>query len=398
MAARAGAWLGGAHEIAPELAAWRESLHREPELSNQERRTREKLAAALRRLRVPFRSFADGFNGIVGTIDSGRPGPTILLRADMDALPVSERSGLSYASRVPGRMHACGHDVHMAALLGAARQLRDAPERWRGRVRLLFQPAEEEGRTGGAAPFIARGCLRDPRVDFVVGQHVEPSLPAGTVGWKAGVLFASADRFAVTVRGTGGHAATPHRGPDAVLVAAEIGQGLQSLVSRVRDPLAPAVVSVGMIHGGSRHNVLPEVVEIEGTVRTLDRPTRRLLQSALIRRVRHIADSLGASVSIGYVRGYPVTNNESSTTRRVAAGLIREFGSPHVRELARPLMGAEDFSRYLEKAPGTFLLLGAGTRQMRAPLHSSTFVPPEQSTITGAAALACAATTLGEGG
>lgn len=388
MGDRAGYWLHRAEAVGPRLQQWREQLHREPELSNEERRTRRAVEAALGELGIPFRSFADGFQGVVGVLRGARPGPVVLLRADMDGLPVPERTRLPFASTRPGQMHACGHDVHMAAVLGAGLLLRDHPERWRGTVKLLFQPAEEEGTVGGAGPFIARGCLLRPRVDFVAGLHVEPTLPTGSVGWKPGPLFASADRFVIRVHGTGGHAAMPHRGPDAILVAAEIVQGLQALVSRLRDPLSPAVISVGMVHGGTRHNVLPETVELEGTVRTLDAPTRDLLEGALRRRVAAIARSLGARTTVRYVRGYPVTTNDRTVSERVARALERELGAARVHELARPIMGAEDFSRYLERVPGTFLLLGAGGERPAAPLHSSTFAPPPRTVVTGAAILA----------
>lgn len=371
------------------MRAWRAALHREPEVAGEERKTQEKLVHWLRELGLDPQVHP-GFTGVSAVIGGGRSGPVVALRSDMDGLPVTEATGLPFRSRVPGRMHACGHDVHMAALLGAASLLRHEESALRGPVKLLFQPAEEEGETGGAGPFIARGCLEDPRVDFVVGQHVEPALPVGTVGWRKGPLMAAADHFIIEVRGAGGHAAYPHRGADAVVVAAEIVVALQTLVSRRRDPLDPAVVSVGMIHGGSVHNVLPERVVLEGTVRTFRPETRDQMERWLRLRVRSVARGVDARVRIQYRRGYPVLVNHPAATEVVVRALTEELGPGAVVEIERPVMGAEDFSRYLERVPGTFLFLGAGAGGRPAALHSPTFQPPDGILVTGAAALLAA--------
>jgi amidohydrolase len=369
------------------------AFHQEPELSLHEERTREKVVAALAELGIPHRTF-DDCNGVVGTIGADRSGPTVALRADMDGLPVTEETGLPFRSKFPGRMHACGHDVHMACLLGAAAMLMRAPHPSGGPIRLLFQPAEEEGDRGGALPLIEHGCLEKPKVTFVVGQHVDPSLPLGQVGWRVGPFMAAADHFHITVRGRGGHAASPHQGPDAIVIASEIVTGLQALVSRVRDPVDPVVVSVGSIHGGTRNNILPDEVVLEGTVRTLRPETRELMERTLHRRVRSIASSLGGKVRIQYRHGYPALANSPEATRIVAAGLEVELGSQNVVEVDHPLMGAEDFSRYLERVPGTFLRLGVGIPGRPASLHSATFAPDERALVIGAATLAAAAESL----
>ncbi len=375
------------------MRAWRMAFHQEPELSLHEERTREKVVAALRELGIPYRTL-QGSNGVVGLIGADRPGPVVALRADMDALPVTEQTGLAFESKYPGRMHACGHDVHMASLLGAASILSRSPHPLPGPVRLLFQPAEEEGGQGGAGPMIARGCLEDPRVDFVVGQHVEPAVPLGSVGWKTGPFMAAADKFRLVVHGHGGHASTPHQGPDAVVVASEIVVALQTLVSRIRDPLDPVVVSVGSIHGGTRDNILPTEVVLEGTVRTLNPTTRAAMEAALRRRVRSVAASVGATVRLQYVHGYPPLINEPEATRTVARALVQELGRDHVVEVEHPVMGAEDFSRFLERVPGTFLRLGVGVPGRPASLHSATFAPDERALVVGAATLAAAAEGL----
>ena len=379
------------------MRAWRASFHQEPELSGEEHRTRDKIVRALGEIGVAATSLPGKLPAVVGLIQAGAPGPVVALRADMDALPIEEATELSFRSRRPGVMHACGHDVHLASLLGAALLLTREPSALGGPVKLLFQPAEEDGTAGGAGPMIELGCLDRPKVDFVVGQHVDPGLPLGRIGWGIGPFMAAADSFFVTVRGRGGHASSPQQGPDAVLVASEIVTGLQALASRVRDPCDPVVVSVGSIHGGTRHNILPDTVRLEGTVRTVRAETRDVLEAALKRRVRSIAASLGATVTIRYLRGYPALINPPEATTAVVRALEVEFGRAALVEVDRPLMGAEDFARFLEKVPGTFLRLGVGGAGPPASLHSSTFAPDERAMVVGAATLAAAAVGLQHG-
>jgi amidohydrolase len=369
------------------------SFHLDPELSMEEVRTQEKVVAALRELGIPFRTYED-FHGVVGLIGGERSGPVVALRADMDALPVTERTGLPFESRTPGKMHACGHDVHMSALLGAAAMLVRGSRSLPGPVKLIFQPAEEEGHRGGALPLIERGCLENPNVDYIVGQHVEPGLTLGKMGWRVGPFMAAADFFRITVIGKGGHASTPQQGPDAIVIASEIVTGLQTLVSRVREPFDPVVVSVGSFHGGTRNNILPSEVVLEGTVRTLRSSTQELMERSLKRRVRSIAAGHGARVRVEYRRGYPPLVNPPGPTKVVAEGLSIELGSKNVVEVDHPLMGAEDFSRYLERVPGTFLRLGVGVPDRPASLHSATFAPDERVLVYGATALVTAAESL----
>ncbi len=386
-------WTTEARRALPAMRAWRDALHQEPELSTEEHRTHDRIVGALTELGIPVRTF-EGSTAVIGLIPGASAGPVVALRADMDALPVTEETGLPFRSRFPGRMHACGHDVHMACLLGAAAMISRRGRTPAGAVKLIFQPAEEEGLVGGAQPLIERGCLEDPKVDYIVGQHVEPKVPLGRVGWRVGPAYAAADFFRVTVRGVGGHAASPHQGPDAVVVASEIVTGLQALVSRVRDPLDPVVVSVGSIHGGTRNNILPREVVLEGTVRTLRPATRDLMERAFRRRVRSLAASLGAGVRIEYRRGYPAVVNDGATTHAVARALEIELGRDAPFEVPTPLMGAEDFSRYLERVPGTFLQLGVGIEGQPATLHSPTFAPDERALTIGAAVLAASADAL----
>ncbi len=390
------AWTPAVRRVLPAMRAWRMALHQEPELSTHEDRTRDKIVAALDELGIPHREFSD-FPGVIGTIGADRSGPVVAIRADMDGLPVTEETDLPFRSKFPGRMHACGHDVHMACVLGVAAALMRSPRPDLGPIRLLFQPAEEEGTRGGALPLIEHGGLEGPKVDYVVGQHVDPSLPLGKVGWRVGPLMAAADKFRLVVRGRGGHAASPHQGPDAVVVASEIVTGLQTVVSRVVNPVDPVVVSVGSIHGGTRNNILPDEVELEGTVRTLHAETRDQVERAFRRKVRAIAAGWGARVRIEYERGYPPTINDAGATRAVVDGLAIELGRENVVEVAHPLMGAEDFSRYLERVPGTFLRLGVGVPGRPASLHSATFAPDERALVVGAATLGAAAEALQRG-
>jgi len=386
-------WVSVARRNLPAMRAWREAFHREPELSLQEEKTQEKVVGALEELGIPFRTF-DDFHGVVGLVGAERAGPVVALRADMDALPVTELTGLPFQSRFPGKMHACGHDVHLSALLGAAAMLVRGGRSMAGPVKLIFQPAEEEGDRGGALPLIERGCLESPKVDFVVGQHVDPALPLGTVGWRIGPTMAASDYFRVTVQGRGGHASTPQQGPDAIVIASEIVTGLQTLVSRVREPFDPVVVSVGSIHGGTRHNILPNEVVLEGTVRTLRATTRDVMERALRRKARAIATGHGAKVRVVYRRGYPSLINPPGPTRVVVEGLKVELGHKNVVEVEHPLMGAEDFARFLERVPGTFLRLGVGVPERPASLHSATFAPDDRALVVGAATLVTAAESL----
>lgn len=391
-------WGREARRQLPALRAWRAEFHREPELSNHEVRTREKIVRALAGLGIPAQTFGSEFNGVVGLIESDRSGPVVALRADMDALPITEETRVPFASRFEGTMHACGHDVHMACLLGAGAILVRHRSDLRGSVKLVFQPAEEEGDRGGALPLLERGAFEHPHVDYVLGQHVAAEVPLGMIGWKKGALMAAPDTFEIRVRGTPGHASTPHQGPDAVLAAAEIVTGLQAMVSRARNPVDPVVVTVGTIHGGTRHNILPREVVLTGTVRTVDPRTRERAEAWIRRRVRLLAGSLGASARIRYQHGYPVLVNDPVATQVVVEALGKEFGPEHLVELKNPGMGAEDFARYLERVPGTFLRLGVATPTMTASSHSATFLPAEASLVMGTATLVAGALGLQNGG
>lgn len=375
----------------------RRDLHRHPELADEERWTHDRLRSALDGLGVRATTFARS-TALLATLPGAAGRPVVALRADMDGLPIEETTGAAFRSQNPGRMHACGHDVHMASLLGAARLLLERPVEGAGPVRLLFQPAEEDGIRGGAAGLIERGALARPRVGFVLGQHVEPSLPVGSVGMRAGPMMAAADNFELTVTGRGGHGAYPHLGADAVFTAAEVIVGLQGLVARTKNPVEPGVISVGSVHGGDRPNVLPGEVRLRGTVRTFSPELRSQFARDVPRRARSIARSLGASARVKYERGYPALVNDPVVTECVGARFRAGWGSAAVRTLPEPVMGAEDFARYLEQVPGTFWFLGVGSpgRKM-AGKHSADFLPDERALITGAEALVLGVEALAGG-
>jgi amidohydrolase len=380
-------WKEPVRKISPWMQDLRRAFHRHPELSHQEHRTAERVRGALAEIGVKPLGYP-GSTAVTAVLGEDRPGPTVALRADMDALPITEETGVEFASESSGRMHACGHDLHMAMLLGATRLLRAEEGRLAGPVRIIFQPAEEEGLRGGAAELIERGVLERPRVDVVLGQHVEQSLPVGTVGMRPGPMMAAADTFEIAVLGQAGHGGYPHAGPDAIVLAAEIVTGLQALVSRTKSPVQPAVISVGSIHGGERPNILPGRVDIAGTVRTFDPALRAQFARSIPQRARGIAKSLGGSVRVKYAHGYPAVVNDAAVTARVGEAFARAWGAPRVRTLAEPVMGAEDFARYLEARAGSFWFLGVGDPKRRmAPKHSAGFLPDERALAHGAEAL-----------
>lgn len=351
--------------VEPDLIALRHDLHRHPELSGREKRTAGRIAEQLRALGLQPRTGVGG-HGVVADLDGAAPGPTLALRADMDALPIAERSELPYRSEEPGVMHACGHDGHTTVLLGAAHMLSGRRDRLAGRVRFLFQPAEET--VGGAVDMCAQGAMDG--VDAIVALHGWPGLPIGQVGLRIGPMMASADTFDILVRGHGTHAAYPHLGVDPVIAGAEIVLALQRIVSREVDPLESAVLTVARFEAGTAYNVIPETAGLGGTVRTLSPHVR----DAMPERIRRIAESVcaasGATCEVVYRHGTaPVVNDAGivALVRRVAGTAL---GPGNVIDLAGPSMGAEDFAAYLAHAPGAIFRLGVGDT---SALHTPTY-------------------------
>jgi amidohydrolase len=383
---------GAAEAILPDVVAIRRRIHRRPEIGLQLPETQAIVAESLRELGLAPR-FGQATSSVTARIEGARPGPTILLRADMDALPLREDTGLEFASEIDGAMHACGHDTHVAMLLGAARLLVERRKQLAGDVLLMFQPGEEGYH--GARVMLDEGLLDGGEVARAVALHIGNRYAAGTVALRPGPLLASADRIVATVRGRGGHASAPHLALDPITVAAELILALQTAVTRRVDVFDPAVVTITRVSGGTTNNIIPESVELEGTIRTVS-PETRAAAGELVRRVADgIAAAHGATIELEIVPGYPVTSNDPDVVawmRGLAVGLA---GEDAIDDLAAPIMGAEDFSYVLERVPGMMAFLGARPASedpATAPQnHSNRVVFDEPPMALGVALYAAAA-------
>lgn len=377
--------------LGTELTEIRRDLHAHPELSFQERRTAGVVADRLRELGYEVRTGV-GRTGCLGELDNG-DGPTVALRADMDALPIQEANHVPYRSRNDGVMHACGHDAHVACLLGAARMLREARDQGglpAGRIRLLFQPSEEsvdEGNRGGAQAMIDDGAMEG--VDTIIGLHVDANAPAGHVLFREGPLMAGNDTLRGRIRGTTAHAALPHEGLDALVLAAHVIQAVQSILSRRIDPLESAVITFGRVEGGTKENILTGEVRLDGTLRYFDEGIRGTLHQEL-RRAFAIADALGGEGVIEIRDGNPPVHNDPRLTE-LARGAALELLGAHRLGTAEPIMGAEDFAYLARQAPGCFFWLGARIESDPRKHHSPRFDIDESCLPTGAAVLAAVA-------
>jgi hippurate hydrolase len=367
------------------IVALRRDIHREPELGFDTKKTAEKVLAALGGLPLDIET-GIARNGIVATL-RGREGPTVALRADMDALPIEEETGLPFSSWIGGRMHACGHDGHTSMLVGAAHALsREAlRDRLNGSVKFVFQPAEEGG--GGGRVMVDEGVADD--VSSIFALHLWPGLPFGKVATKAGPIMAAADAFEMEIIGSGGHGAMPHLAADAVVIAAQVVTALQTVVSREVDPVEPAVLTVGEIGAGTAFNIIPEKARLGGTVRTLNPDLRERMPGRMEAVARGVAKGMRGDANLDYIFSYPVTANDEGAACR-ALGVAEElFGGHSVLELSNPSMGAEDFAYYLEKVPGAFIWLGVG--EDVSGLHTPQFAFDEEILPRGSALLAALA-------
>jgi amidohydrolase len=339
----------------PQIVSWRRYLHQHPELSFQETETASYIARELQAMGIETVTGVGG-NGVLGIIRGAANGPTVALRADIDALPIQDEKTCEYSSKVAGTMHACGHDAHTAALLGVGSVLRGMVDKLAGTVILLFQPAEEVT-PGGAIHMIADGALDG--VDAIYGVHLWTPFPVGTAVARPGAMMAAADEFVVEVKGKGGHGGLPHQTIDSVMVASHLVVNLQTIVSRSTDPTLACVVSVGSIQGGSSFNIIAETTKLKGTVRTFDPELRSATKERVERILEHTCRMFQADYSIEYKLGYPPVindNKEAGRFRKVAADL---FGDQAVPECPL-IMAGEDFSYYLQKVPGCFMFVGAG--------------------------------------
>jgi amidohydrolase len=350
--------LNTASETQPEIAAWRQALHMRPELLFDVHETAKFVGEKLRAFGCDEVVTGIGRTGIVGLI-RGRhgEGPAIGLRADMDALPIIEATGLSYASQIPGRMHACGHDGHTAMLLGAARHLCET-RNFRGAVAVIFQPAEEGG--GGGREMVADGMMQRFGISQVFGLHNEPGVAVGRFSIRAGAFMAAFDEITIGVKGKGGHAAMPHQTIDPVFIGAQIITALQGIVSRNTDPVESLVVSITKFHAGDAMNVIPSTAELSGTVRTLSKEIRDAAETRIRETVTHVAKALGGEATLTYLRKYPVTVNHAAETQIAIAAAREVMGVNSIETDAKPIMGAEDFAFMLEERPGAMIFLGNG--------------------------------------
>jgi len=376
------------------LSGIRRDFHRNPELSQEENRTADEIERRLKELRIETRRTG---TAVVGMIRGGKPGKTVALRADIDALPIREETGAKYASRREGVMHACGHDVHAAILLGAARWFSERSAELPGNVKLLFQPAEET--VGGAESMIRDGCLENPRVDFVLGLHVMPYLDAGKVELKKGTLNGSSATLNISIRGKSAHGAYPEAGVDAVLISAHVVTALHALVSRYVSPLDSAVLTIGTISGGTRTNILADEVVLGATLRTVDDRVRDVLVDRARSVVEGVSASLGGSGVLDVSYGYVALINDNACVDVLAAAAEEVLGPGSVVWKEKPSMGVEDFSFFLRERPGAFYHLGCGksSRGICAPLHSSKFDIDETCLALGVAMQAAAALRFLEG-
>ena len=385
--------LGAAADrLETKVIAWRRDLHRNPELGNREVRTAGIVAAHLRALGFDEVREKVAHTGVVGVLKGGLPGPVVALRADMDALPVGEEVDVPFKSEVRaewngqacGVMHACGHDAHTAILMGVAEALAEIRAHIPGTVKFIFQPAEETppiGEDGGAKMMIEQGCMKNPDVDAIFGLHVTSVFPTGMIGYRSGPLMASADDFRIFVRGTQTHAAMPWRGVDPIVVTSQIVLGLQTIVSRrMNITHEPSVVTVGVFHGGVRHNIIPDEVKLEGTIRTFDEEQRTEIHEHVTRISEMIAAAGGASAKVHIHRWYDVTVNHPGLTEWSLPTLGRMAGEGQVKVVDK-VCGAEDFSFYQKQVPGFFYFMGCTPldrdASTAAPNHSPRFYVDE---------------------
>ncbi len=388
-------------QIDSKVVAWRRDLHEHPELGNREVRTAKVIAGHLNSLGIDVRTGV-AHTGVVGTLRGGRPGPVVALRADIDALPVVEEVNLPFASKVRttyngrevGVMHACGHDVHTAVLMGVAEVLAGLRQELPGTVKFLFQPAEEgapAGEQGGAGLMIQEGALENPRPEAIFGLHVFP-FPVGQIRYRSGAAMASSDSLKIVVHGRQTHGALPWAGVDPIVAASQIVLGLQAIISRQTDlTLSPAVITIGSIHGGVRSNIVPDTVEMEGTIRAFDAGVQNDIHQRVRQTATMIARSMGAEAEVSIERGNPVTYNDPKLTERMIPTLKRVAGENAVA-VTPPTTTAEDFSLYQKQIPGLYFFLGITPKDMdpaqAAPNHSPRFFADEGALKVGIRALA----------
>jgi amidohydrolase len=390
-----------AKRIEPKVIEWRRDIHQHPELGNRETRTAKLVADHLRRLGIETTTGV-AHTGVVGVLKGGRPGPVVALRADMDALPVTEEVDLPFASKARttydgqdvGVMHACGHDGHVAMLMGVAEILASMKSELPGTVKFLFQPAEEgapRGEEGGAELMVKQGVLENPKVEAIFGAHITSRHAVGEISYRSGALLAAVDTLEIEVKGKQTHGAYPWLGVDPIVVSSQIIMALQTIPSRqLNATTAPSIVTIGSIHGGVRNNIIPDSVRMLGTLRSLDATMRNEIHTRVKKTAENIAESAGATAIVTITRGYPITYNDPELTSRMLPTLQRIVGEKGLVSIP-PVLGAEDFSFFQEKVPGLFFFVGTRPKNQTAEEapsnHSPLFYVDESGLIYGVRAL-----------
>jgi carboxypeptidase Ss1 len=349
-------FLREARKIEPEIIEIRRQIHRRPELAYKEKATAKLVAEKLRSFGLEVRTGVGG-TGVLGILRGPRKGGVVGLRADMDALPIEEMADVEFRSKEKGVMHACGHDTHVAMLLGTAKLLADHREDLAGMVKFFFQPAEEHGGKGGAKPMIQDGVMENPKVDFVFGLHIVGDVESGVIAFRGGPAMAAPDSFEIRINGRGGHGAYPQHTIDPIYVAAQLIIALQGVSGRMIDPIQPIVISVGSIHSGTKENVIPDQAILHGTIRTVDEFTRKRAKAKVSEVAEGVCRAFGAKAEVEFEKdAYPVLVNDEKVTER-AKNIVRKLPGTRIKLMALQL-GGEDFSRFLHEAPGTFYFLG----------------------------------------
>lgn len=359
------------NEVVNDAVEFRRLLHSNPEISTEEYETSKRIQEQLDALDIPYTLGYAG-TGVLGVIEGNYPGKTVGLRADIDALPIKETSGEPFSSQNEDIMHACGHDAHTSMLVAAARVLLGRKDEIHGKVLLIFQPAEELSPEGGSKKMMEDGIFDEHTPDVLIGQHVWPSLPAGQFGIMSGPIMGNSDKFFLRIKGSGGHASMPHDTVDAIIVANQVMSSLQTIISRNADPMEPAVVTVGRFEGGTKHNVIAESVEMEGTIRTQSDSMKKLAKERFFNIVEQVTSAMGADVEIEFYDGYPATVNSerwADELYKTVTGLYGEDAAPKVN----PSLAGEDFSRFLQQYPGVYYWLGSSVGEGQKPLHSPAF-------------------------
>ena len=357
-----------AKELQGQFVEWRRHFHQYPEVGLELPETEKFVAERLKEMGLEVRTGVAG-HGVVAVLKGSKPGPTMAIRADMDALNLKEETGLPFASKIEGRMHACGHDAHTAIALGAAKLLSEIASELAGNVKFIFQPAEEG--PGGAKPMIEDGALENPKVDAIIGLHTGclwDYEKTGEVFVSYGPMMACMDRIDVTIKGKGAHGATPHKSVDSISVASHAISAVQTVISREVNPLEPVVVTIGKIQGGTAYNIISQGVSFEGTVRALKQDIRELLDERIGGIIKGVASGMRAEVDYIYTYGYPPLSNDPEFTKRSVKAATEILGKDMVKEIPEPSMGGEDMAYFLNEVPGTFFFL-AGCKEVDGQIH-----------------------------